>query len=336
MQTKSIIFPNGTKLNFHGNDNLMKAIDLSFPFIEEYTPKKIIREANIVYDGLIKKTVNIPPNAERIKGFAGPCYFVWQSKDGITSSYSPESERRGSHFVRNNGSDFVVRIHNNENEEILCRIARDIILRDILNEQYFPIHASVVKTNENAEIFFGKRGSGKSTALFSSVLFDNSIPMSGDVAFIKQNGKTWEVLGWPWRVSVDTNYFSVAHKDVDFKYEERGKLRFMPSDFCNIFGTKWAWKAKIGKLTKTNLIVGETPSIKNLLPSNLEFYLEHEGKDNWLWGDSLKIGIKKPIFYNGALSSSVPGKILSGNIVSYYKERNVTSRTLLNGRDYGY
>ena len=324
MLNKSIIFPNGTKLNFHGTQNLMDYVDLSFPYISDYKVDRIKNEVNIIYDGQLNDTVKVPNSAEKIKGFAGPNYFVWNEKDGITFSYSPIDERRGAHLIRNNGSDFVVRIHESETEDILCRISRDIILKDIIEDNFFPVHAAVVKNGSKAEIFFGKKGSGKSTALFSSIIFGNSIPMSGDIAFVRQSkAEGWEVLGWPWRVTIDSNYFNLINQKIDSKYEERGKLRFLPYEFCQKFNTKWAWHAQIGNIVKTDLQINRPPYLQNLTSIELRCYLDKEGSDDWSWNDSFKIGIKKPTLLFNTLALNVSGSIISGDIIRYYREKEL-------------
>ena len=329
MLSKSIIFPNGTKLNFCGTEELIAAVEKTFPFIEEYQPENITNEVTLAYKGRIKEEdIKMPAGLEKIRGFAGPAYYCWQDGDMICA-YSPKEERRGSHLVRHNGKLFKIYLHENEKEDLICRIGRDIVLSDILKQGYFPIHAGVVSDGNSANVIFGKRGSGKSTALFSAILFGNEIPMSGDIAFVKpeKNGK-WSVLGWPLRMSIDDKYFNIIGKNPDEKYEERGKYRYVPRDFCEEFNTKWVWNAEIGKLIKADLQIDGKPAMKDVSASEMLQYLTEEGFDSWHWGDSLGIGIKEPEYLHEKLASEVEGKRLTGDIIQYYKN-NSAAKTVL-------
>ena len=329
MLSKSIIFPNGTKLNFFGTEYLMRSIEKTFPFIDEYRPDKIVNEVTFSYRGIIKEEdIKVPGGLEKIKGFAGPSYYRWKDPY-MTCAYSPKEERRGSHFVRHNERLFNVYLHENEREDIICRVARDVVMRDMLRQGYFPIHACVVDDGNGANIIFGGKGSGKSTAMFSAILFDGQTPLSGDVAFVKleENGK-WTVLGWPWRVSIDEQYFIIVGKKTNKKYEERGKYRYPPKDFCDEFNTKWIWKAEIKNLIKADIQVGNKPILKDVSSDEMLHYLTNEGVDEWSWGDSLGVGIRKPKYLYEKLAHDINGKRLSGDIMQYYKN-NVMSKNLL-------
>lgn len=337
MLSKSMVFPNGTKVNFYGTETLMEAVEKSFPFIEEYQPEKITNEVTFAYKGKIKEEdIKIPKALNKIKGFAGPAYYCWKDGDMICS-YSPKEERRGSHLVRHNNKLFKIYLHENEKEDLICRVARDVVMRDMLQQGYFPIHAGVVYDGNGANIIFGKKGSGKSTAMFSSILYGGYTPMSGDVAFVKpeKSGK-WNVVGWPWRMSIDDKYFELIGKTPNPKYAERGKYRCLPRDFCDDFNCKWVWSAEVNRLVKADLKIDGKPALKDVSAEEMLQYLANEGLDDWNWGDSLGLGIKEPEYLYKKLADEVEGKRLTGDIIQYYKN-NAATKTVLyaKNRKYG-
>lgn len=329
MFSKSVLFPNGSKINFYGTESLMESIDKSFPFIEEFPPQEIINETTFVYRGRIKEEdVKVPSNAEKIKGFAGPTYYCWKEGNTICS-YSPKEERRGSHLVRHNNKLFKIYLHCNEKEDIICRVARDVVMGDMLKQGYFPIHAGVVGDKDGADIIFGRKGSGKSTAIFSSVLYGGCTPISGDIAFVKPEKKgKWTVLGWPWRMSIDENYLNLVGKKSNEEYKERGKYRYLPKDFCDEFHSKWIWKAEIKHLVKADLNADARPVMQKVTPAEMLQYLASEGSDQWFWGDSLRIGIKEPEYHYKALAGSIEGRRLTGDIIQYYRNKGA-EKTLI-------
>lgn len=272
--------------------------------------------------------VNIIPNAEVIKGFSAPKYHVKHfDKYYIASTH--KDEKKGHHSIIKHDNKFKVITFGQSDENIVMRVAREIVSRTLLKENYIPLHASSISdNNSNVTLFFGKSGKGKSTSIFSSVIFGNKKPMSGDVTFVKNVSNNIEAIGFPWKLTIGDNVFDKFdnNKLADYAIElKNNKKGFKPSDFIKATNTTWKWKGTVKDFINVDLDINSAPKLvqnnsNDLFQSIIKYGLEKI----WDFGDFLDIGKKKPDYskLQDLLIKQTNYSKLTGKIIDYYRGKN--------------
>lgn len=314
-----IKFLNIATIKFIGNDEMITAIKKYYVGLEVKNEKADYTiELN---KKILPKDINIPRDAIFKRCFAGPHYYCWKDNN-YNLSYSPPEERGGSHLVIRKGNQFQVSFHEGESPYQIVGISREILKKEALSKGYMPIHASVISKDNKGYVFFGAKNKGKSTSLFSSVIFNNAKPMSNDFALLKKEDAGWKVIGWPWTVTINQSYFDLINRKHINNIQSNGKIKYYPKDFCEEFNTQWIWKQSLYSLINVDLNSNLRASIEDISPNELEKRLETYGRDvSWRWNDVFGLGDIKPVYDYEHLSKAVKGKLFSGDIIQFFKCR---------------
>lgn len=275
---------------------------------------------------ILRKEIEIPKNAVFQRCFAGPHYFSWKDSD-YHLAYSPPEERGGSHLVIRKGKEFQVSFHEGEPPKQIVGISREILTKEALSKGYMPIHAAVVSKDNKGYVFFGDRNKGKSTSLFSSIIFDGAKPMSSDVAIVREESKGWKVIGWPWTVTINQSFFDITNRKPIHNVTNNGKIKYYPKDFCKEFNTQWVWEQPLDSLINVDLNPNSRGLMRDLKSNELKERLERFGKEKWWrWNDVFGLGDKEPVYDYEKISKMVHGKTLTGDIIQFFKYRTEPER----------
>ena len=296
--------------------------------LQEYYPYLESKNAEIDYiihvaNKNVSKYRSIPDYAMYGKCFCGPKYFYWDS-DGYDFAHSAPNEKFGEHVVIKKENEFLLVSYSGSVQQQVLAITREIVTRKLLEKGYFPIHSTSVYTNEKGILFFANKHQGKSASMFSSILFLNAFPISGDVSFVKRDDSGWKICGWPGRASIDPMYFRLIDYPYDnlFQEQSNGKVRFTPAEMERVFQTKWVWTYSLMELVHVDVIPGQKSSKCKLTTQELKEQLEKYGSDcSWTWDDVFNLGGNMPVQFYEQLSQDVKGYYLNGDIIQFFQQR---------------
>ncbi len=319
MEEINIKFLDIANIKFLGNKELIGFVKEYYPGLEDNSIKSdyVIK----LNDRVLPRDVNIPKNAKFSKSFAGPRYYSWKDED-YNLAYSPPEERGGSHLVLKKGNFLQVSFHEGESPKQVIGISREILTYETLKQGYMPIHAAVVSKDNKGYVFFGDKNRGKSTSLFSSIIFDGAKPMSSDIGLVKKDSNGWKVIGWPWTVTIAQSYFDMINRKPMRNTVGGPKIKYYPEDFCKEFNTQWVWEQELGALINVNLDPDSHGELKEISSDELKERLTKYGREEWWeWNDVFGLGEKQPVYNYEDISKTVKGKTLTGDIIPFFKER---------------
>ncbi|MEG1010062.1 MAG: hypothetical protein RSF67_09680, partial [Clostridia bacterium] len=193
MITETLLISNILKIKLHALEQDFKNINYCFPNIFEIDDKAFDYE-------IFYKKVDTIPNIYKIKDgivtfpFRNSQYVVNRCND-IVIAYAKKQKFSDENAIVRSNKLIEIFAKDDINQKNLIRLIRELIIRKLLEKKYFPLHASCVVTENEAIIYFGKKGSGKSTALFSNVLLTKSVPLSNDITFIGKENNIWKAFG---------------------------------------------------------------------------------------------------------------------------------------------
>uniref|UniRef100_UPI00402A881F hypothetical protein n=1 Tax=Bacillus sp. DX2.2 TaxID=3073452 RepID=UPI00402A881F len=301
-------------------------IDL-FEIAKNYFPGAIKDYVNnfdfeINYQGILEKKPIIPQEAKLRESFGGASYFTWQDSCLKTYAYCPEDYIYGGHLIEREGKQLNLSVtpfndFQKSGSVWAIRLARELFLMIGLLNNYVPIHASAISLNKNGVIFFGKKGSGKTTSMFTFVNKLDSKPISNDLVLVgKDTNGFWEILGWGWRVTIGNDLLEESGFTKDGEKLQNNKIAFYPLAFSEYNGTSWCWQSKLKFIVKPNVKLNKSLLIEKITPEILSSELLLEGIEEWKFGDYLNIGIEKPNFekFFNSISNEIPGYRISGDI----------------------
>lgn len=265
-----------------------------------------------------------------MKPFRNALYLVNEQEDKIIA-YSPAQTYSSENIIERINKKITISCQKDNNSKVLIRVITELLIRKLLSKGYFPLHASCVMKDNKAILFLGKKGSGKSTALFANVLLNDAYPISNDITFVgKENGK-WQAFGLPYDLTFDSTLFlQIAQETKKFKnfHEEdkygSNKIRYDVAEFIADFNTSWVWHAPIAAINIVNL----TKESEYTIFSNIKFEdallnLKRYGKDNnFDFDDYLKINNLYPSFDYELLSQEIPFNKMEGNVLRHYLKRS--------------
>lgn len=268
-----IDFLNISKIKFIGTEELIELVQKYYLGLESKTGNEKIDYIINLSDKVLSKDIYIPDYAKFKHCFAGPHYFSWKDED-INFAYSPPEERGGSHLVLKKNNLLQVIFHKGEPINQIIGISREILIKEAIKKGYMPVHASAISKDGKGYMFFGDRNTGKSTALFLSVIYDNAKPISGDLSLIKKEYNGWQIIGWPWTVTIGQSFFDSMGMVPKYNIPNNGKLKFLPSDFCKELQTDWIWSQTLEKIINVDLKLKESPRVTKLISDELKLKLE--------------------------------------------------------------
>lgn len=265
----------------------------------------------------------------KVLPFRNAMYIVnWVDEKVI--AYSPKQQYSCENMVIREKDKIDILCRNDHDSKALIRLITELLIRKLLEKNFFPIHASCIMKNDKAILFFGDKNSGKSTALFTHVLLDDAYPISNDITFVGKENDEWQAFGLPYDITFDKSlFYQLKSKKINLdamikvpNYESN-KIRFDVSEFSDVFETNWIWHAPISTINFVNLNKENVFSrISNIPFEDIILKLDKYGKDeNFLFGDYLKLNNLYPSFEYENLSREVQFNRLEGNILKYYLRR---------------
>ena len=195
----------------------------------------------------------------KVLPFRNAMYIVNQIDEKVIA-YSPKQNYSCENLVIREKDKIDILCRDDHDSKVLIRLITELLIRKLLEKNFFPIHASCIMKNDGAVLFFGDKNSGKSTALFTHVLLNDAYPISNDITFVgKENGK-WQAFGLPYDITFDKDlFYQLKSKKMNLeniiktpKYESN-KIRFDVSEFSDVFETNWIWHAPISTINFVNL-----------------------------------------------------------------------------------
>lgn len=319
MEEVIIEFLDIATIKFIGTTELIELVKKYYPRLEnknakaDYTIK--------LNDRVLPLDLKIPQEAQFQRCFAGPHYYSWKD-DEYNLAYSPLEERGGSHIVIRKGKNFQVMFHEGEPPNQIIGISREILTKEALTKGYMPIHAASISKDGKGYIFFGGKNKGKSTSFFSSIIYGGANPMSGDVAVVRKENDGCKVMGWPWTATIDKSFFDITHKIPKYNIPNKGKIKYLPADFCKEFDTQWVWKEPLEQLINVNLEPNSKAIMTSMTSEELKERLEKFGKERWWkWNDVFGLGEKKPVYEYDKIAQDIKGKLLNGDIIELFRTR---------------
>lgn len=251
-------------------------------------------------------------------------------------TYAKKQEFSDENVILRTGNLINVFCENDCKSKVLIRLIIELIIRKLLEKQYYPLHASCVVKENKANIYFGKKGSGKSTALLSSVLLTQSSPLANDITFVGKEDGIWKAFGTSYDLTFDESLFSQIYSNKTFVGEQNlipqyhsNKVRYGASEFCDLFNTFWVWSAPIENINIVNL----SPNIEFKKYSQIEYlkaldYLKNYGKDhNFTFDDLLMINGLYPNFNYEQLAQEIEFNEIEGNILEHHSKIKVRKRS---------
>lgn len=318
-----IDFLNISKIKFIGIEELIELVRKYYPGLESKEENEKVDYIIKLSDKVLPKDIDIPNYAKYKNSFAGPHYFSWQDGE-VNFAYSPPEERGGSHLVLKKNNLLQVNFHEGEPPNQIIGISREILIKEAIKKGYMPVHASAISKDGKGYMFFGDKNTGKSTALFSSVIHDNAKPISGDLSLVKKEDDGWQIIGWPWTVTIGQAFFDSMGMVPKYNIPNNGKVKFLPSDFCKELQTDWIWSQPLEQIINVDLKLRESPSITKLTSDELKLRLERYGRGaGWFWDDVFGVGVESPKYDYESLSKDVTGNYVRGDICQLYKSKKI-------------
>lgn len=280
-----------------------------------------IKKISDDYKCINSKNITIP--------FRNSRYFVYLKNTDIIA-YAKKQDYSDEHLIVRNNKNISILTINDSNSKNLIRLIIELKIRKLLEKDYFPIHASCVVKDNKAILYFGEKNSGKSTILLSSVLYDNSFPLSNDITFIGIENGIWNAYGTSYDLTFDEQLLNeFTNNNIDFsdynltKQYASDKIRYAPSDFCYLFNTIWQWSAPIKSINLVNLNPDQDfQMIEKLEPNKSLEYLVKYGQDaKFVFGDLLLINDLEPEYLYERLSKEIDFNEIKGNVLNYHKSR---------------
>jgi len=275
------------------------------------------------YNGINKSKPKIPQDAKLIQSFGGASYYTWQDNNNKTFSYCHDSYIYGGNIIENNGREFniwVTDYDDNQKSGIIwaIRLIRELFLMAGILKNYIPIHASAVSIDNQGLIFFGEKGSGKTTSMFTLVNKLKAQPLSNDLVLVgKDEDNEWEILGWGWRVTVGNELLKASGFSERGENLQNNKTAFYPLDFSKYISIPWCWHSKLKAIIKTQIDLDKNITVENIERNNIFNKLLQEGTEQaWQFGDYLNMGIFIPNFKVAfdKISNDIPSYNVTGNI----------------------
>jgi len=310
-----------------------------FKNIENYFPNTLhnLTVTDFDYEINYRKINTIPNmyknniNCKCISPFRNSKYIL-NINDQTIFAYAEKQKYSEEHLIIKNNKNIDIMVINDKNNKTLIRLITELIIRKLLENGYFPLHASCVVSNNKAIVYFGDKSSGKSTALFSSVLINNDNPLANDITFIGNDNGIWKAFGTSYDLTFDKSLIKqIIENKISFqkhnfiKQFSSNKIRYTPKDFCGSFNTTWQWSAPIKDINIVRLSPEQEYKKKPLVEyyKKLE-YLVNYGKDNnFFFDDILMINQLSPIYNYEQLATDVEFNEIEGNILKYQKNKKL-------------
>ena len=244
--------------------------------------------------------------------------------DGWTLSYFFPNRYSEDYFVAINQGKICI-FANKYDSNIVIRILNELIVRKLLEKNYFPIHASAIVNLDDGktDLFFGGKGSGKSTMFFEKTVNGNYLPLANDVCFVGvENG---QAMVYSMTYDITFHKSLLVNNNNDFNIKD-DKIRCNPLQFCQFIDKSWIYVAPLKSLNYTALNLSDDFEIQQISAENMHELLLKYGKDrDFTFDDVLNINNLYPNYdYDNLIKHVSLLNSIKGNVI----DRNKTKRQI--------
>ncbi len=265
--------------------------------------------------------VTVPSKAKIVESTISANYYCW--KDGnVQFCYTEGNKYTSPHFIIKCGQDITLFANQNK-EDVLIKIIRELCMKSLVKEGYVPFHASAVCHKGKANVFFGQKNSGKTTSLLLSTTYLQSNPMSNDLTFIKKcKNNKYSVFGFFYRIKFDNRAYELlpvvkAHaKASDFT-----RVALTPLAFEKKFGVRWVYEAPLNAIYHVSSNYTDSECRLKKLDDTEKFESRKNIYDDCKWGDFLNLGIE--VGSSDMVFNSMDVMELSGDIRQFFLLKSV-------------
>lgn len=331
MTTKIFRIDNLLTIKIETSDSVLKNFANYFPDILEIN-KDFSFDYQIIYhevDAIPDIYIKFDRNYKIVYPFRNLKYIIRQI-DGTILAYAEKQEFSDENVVIRDGKIINIFAKNDKRNKNLVRLITELLVRKLLENKYFPLHASCVVDGDGAMLYLGDKRSGKSTALFSSVLITKAFPLANDITFVGKADGMWKAFGTSYDLTFDKSLSEQIIKDeISFEGHNcitqfsSSKIRYNPLEFCRSFKTNWKWSAPIKSINISNLsptkAFKETAQIDH--EKALEYLIKYGRDENFSFDDMLMINGLYPNFDYEQLSKDVIINEIEGNILEYQRRK---------------
>ncbi len=269
--------------------------------------------------------VKIDNNSIKLNPFRNSYYYFYKEKDK-NILYAPKQKYENEHLIIRKNNCIDIYIHDVSNYKVVIRTINELLIRELLKLDFFPIHASSVVKGNQAIIYFGSKGCGKSTIFLSSILFDKCTPLANDIVFVGKINNVWYAYGTPYELTFDNDFINclIKQKIINKKFLNKNnekkfdspKFRYTPGQFCKKYNTNWQWIAPIKSLNFVKLnpnvdYVERDISKKQMLDALIRYGQD----DKFCFDDLLRINECQPKFNYNELINDLDIKKIIGNVL---------------------
>lgn len=294
------------------NKNVKKIFENYFDceFKNEYSTENYV----INYCGRMPN-IDIPNDVINVHAFLGAKYKIWE-KDNIFFALAESGQLKGSHFVKRTNNVIDVYIGKDEGDDIIFRVAREVIFRYLYLDGFVPMHASASIDNNNlVSVYFGTRQSGKTVMLCSKIHNAQEKPVATDVVMIRKVNDGYYCCGMPLKFSYAEKMLQLFNLKFSICKSSQSKIRIYNKDFDKIFNTKCIWGIhKVRKFLQVNFILSKDIIIgESTKTNNFEVFM-----DSWNFGDFLQLTPNKKINLETTYKDIIYRRI-EGDFAKYVK-----------------
>ena len=239
------------------------------------------------YCGKIDRKIDVPQNTRCVQAFLGAIYKIWKNNNTYYA-LAEGGQKKGSHFCERVGNAINIYIGEDEGEDIVFRVVRELIFRLLFKDGFVPMHSSAsIAKNNDVSVFFGPRNAGKTVMLSAHLYNKKERPVATDVLMIKSVGNDFFCCGMPLKFSYDkrmTELFKIKEIEIEGNNE---KVRIFNSQLDLLFGTKCVWNVlKVKNFYKVHFVKDMKMETDDKLNSTNDFSIY---MDRWNFGDFLQL-----------------------------------------------
>ena len=215
-------------------------------------PNYVIRFCGSISRDLVEKYCV----GKTIANYMGNKYYSYKTDEGESLKINIDG-KNGAHMIKCRENQFDIYNIGEEKKGVWAvRICQDLIVTEMIQKGFVPVHAAAVKRNNNGILIFGNKGDGKSTTMFSLIEEGYSV-MSNDFVFLgSDRNSEWTLVGWPWKVTIGNSLLNITN----YKYlvdNNNVKTQFYPLEFSKTFKCQWAWESKLSMIIHPHLMLDQ-------------------------------------------------------------------------------
>ena len=269
----------------------------------------------ITYKGNIKnRNIVNPEKWQQCDSFRNPSYICFDTINKTRVAYANDQGFNSKHIVVKKGNEFCFFDEERSKDTIIVAICREIVIRQLLHFNFFPMHSSSFSDGNNAIVLFGSRKSGKSSTMIYEIITKKYHLVANDIQFVgKVNGK-WLCASIPYDITVGGDFLNAIKIGTPSTKE---KIRYTPKQFCEIFNVKQDCLIPIKGMINTRLdLTAQDVKVSFIPEEQREDIYQNQSRENWSFGDPYKLDGDFKFDYQ-TLAKDIPLLCVQGQLLNY-------------------